>query len=176
MVKSKLDNIIYNISSILVVILILSKQLTRPPDQYKNPQPHVELAKRLQRTLPPTQAPKTGDRIDYIIRPGGEKTCMRAMLPQEVTDGICGIDNKWYLENQQKEPLKRVFDMVINNTQDIFKVDKIRAPNVGTSSIFSSWMGKRSRAEDKTANNIPIKKRKPGENTKKSLKLKDFFK
>lgn len=155
--------------------LVLSKQLTRPPDQYKNPQPHVELAKRLQRTLPPTQAPKTGDRIDYIIRPGREKTCMRAMLPQEVTDGVCGIDNKWYLDNQLKEPLKRVFDMVIDNTQDIFKVDKVRAPNVGSSSMFSSWvLGKRAKTEDKTANNIPIKKRKPGE--KKSVKLKDFFK
>ena len=101
--------------------LVLSKQLTRPPNEYKNPSPHVELAKYLQRTLPPTQAPKTGDRIDYVIKPGREKMFMRSVQPQDVLDGKYSIDTKWYLDNQLKEPLKRVFDMIMDNTNDIFE-------------------------------------------------------
>jgi DNA polymerase elongation subunit (family B) len=154
--------------------LILSKQLTRPPDQYKNPQPHVELAKYLQKILPPTQAPKTGDRIDYIIKPGRGKTCMRAAQPSDVTNGLCSTDNRWYLDNQLKEPLTRVFDMVIDNTSDIFRVDKIQAPTVGTNSMFASWVtSKRERSKDVKAENVAIKRRKVGK--KKSINIKNFF-
>ena len=59
----------------------ISKQLTRKPEESKNPAPHVQLAKHLQATLPAHIAPSTGDRIDYVIRPGHkrEKVCMRAV-------------------------------------------------------------------------------------------------
>ena len=40
--------------------LTMSKQLTRRPQDYKNPAPHTELAKRLQATQPAHIAPKTG--------------------------------------------------------------------------------------------------------------------
>jgi len=141
--------------------LILSKQLTRPPSQYKNPQPHVELAKYLQKTLPATQAPKTGDRIDYIIKPGRGKTFERAALPQDVKDGKCSVDNKWYLDNQLKEPLTRVFEMVINNTSDIFKVNKVIKPSVGSNSMFSKWVSKkREGSKDRKAASVEIKRRK----------------
>ena len=156
--------------------LILSKQLTRPPDQYKNPQPHVELAKYLQKILPPTQAPKTGDRIDYIIKPGRGKTCMRAAQPSDVTNGLCSTDNRWYLDKQLKEPLTRVFDMVIDNTSDIFRVDKIQAPTVGTNSMFSSWVsGKRERPKNVKAENVTIKRRKIGVKKSKTINIKKFF-
>ena len=141
--------------------LILSKQLTRPPSQYKNPQPHVELAKYLQKTLPSTQAPKTGDRINYIIKPGRGKTFERAALPQDVIDGKCSVDNRWYLDNQLKEPLTRVFEMVINNTSDIFKVNKVIKPSVGTNSMFSKWVSKkREGSRDRKAASVEIKRRK----------------
>ncbi len=155
--------------------LILSKQLSKPPEQYKNPQPHVELTKYLRKILPPTQAPKTGDRIDYIIKPGIGKTCTRAAQPSDVTNGICSVDNRWYLNNQLKEPLTRVFDMVIDNAADIFKVDKIQAPPVCSGSMFSSWKGqqtKRTRGASVT-NTVNVKRRKTG--PKKKLDIKNFF-
>lgn len=154
--------------------LILSKQLTRPPDQYKNPQPHVELAKHLQKTLPPTQAPKTGDRIDYIIKPGRGKTFTRAASPDDVREGRCSIDYEWYLANQLKEPLTRVFEMVIDNTPDIFKVDKIRKGKIGTNSMFNSWVSKKREGPIiRQAKTLDLKRRKVG--TKKKKSISDFF-
>jgi len=154
--------------------LILSKQLTRPPDQYKNPQPHVELAKHLQKILPATQAPKTGDRIDYIIKPGRGKTFTRAAIPDDVREGKCSIDYEWYLTNQLKDPLTRVFEMVIDNTSDIFKVDKVRKGKIGTNSLFNSWVSKkRNSVSTRQAKVLDIKRRKVGNKKKKSIS--DFF-
>ena len=140
--------------------LTISKQLTRPPDQYKNPAPHVELAKYLQRILPPTQAPKTGDRIDYLIRPGHGKTFERAVRPEDVKAGKVNVDARWYLNNQLKEPLLRIFDMVMDNALDIFKVNSIKISSIGTNSIFSSWSKKRKPSSTTTTSNIIIKKKK----------------
>ena len=154
--------------------LILSKQLTRPPNEYKNPQPHVELAKYLQRTLPPTQAPKTGDRIDYIIKPGRGKTFERAASPQDVIDGKVSIDYMWYLENQLKEPLTRVFEMIIDNTADIFKITKFQKPKVGSNSMFSSWVSKKNKETNKRkALNIEIQRKKPKK--KRAKPITSFF-
>ena len=155
--------------------LILSKQLTRPPEQYKNPQPHVELAKYLQRTLPPTQAPKTGDRIDYIIKPGRGKTFERAASPQDVRDGKVSIDYMWYLENQLKEPLTRVFEMIIDNTSDIFKINQFKKPKVSSNSMFSSWVSKQNNNHNKRkVANIGIQ-RKNNKKKKVPKTLKDFL-
>ena len=64
------------------------KSTRKPAEEYKNPAPHTELAKRLQATQPAHIAPKTGDHIDFVSRPGskGEKTCisMRAVTPDDI--------------------------------------------------------------------------------------------
>ena len=149
--------------------------MTRPPAEYKNPAPHVELAKYLQRTLPPTQAPKTGDRINYIIKPGREKMFLRSAQPQDVIDGKCSVDAKWYLDNQLRKPIQRVFDMIIDNTNDIFKVNKLQSAKVGTDSIFSSWVAsKRKPVEDRKAKEVDIKRRKIGVK-KNKLDIRSFF-
>ena len=57
------------------------------------------LAKHLQATLPPTQAPKTGDRIDYVIKPGCGKVFQRAVHPDDVRSGKEEPDVQWYLNN-----------------------------------------------------------------------------
>jgi len=104
--------------------LTMSKQLTRRPEEYKNPAPHTELAKKLQATQPAHIAPKTGDRIPYLIRPGykGEKTCMRAVTPEDVAEGREAADTRWYLNHQLQQPLQRIFEMVMENSTEIFEV------------------------------------------------------
>lgn len=47
--------------------LTMSKQLTRKPEDYKNPMPHTVLAKRLQATQPAHIVAKTGYRIPFLI-------------------------------------------------------------------------------------------------------------
>lgn len=110
--------------------LTMSKQLTRNPADYKNPAPHTELAKRLQKEQPAHIAPKTGDRIPYLIRPGfkGEKTYMRAVTPEDVHEGRESADTRWYLSNQLQKPLQRIFEMVMENSSEIFAVSTVRQP------------------------------------------------
>lgn len=122
--------------------LTMSKQLTRKPEDYKNPAPHTELAKRLQREQPAHIAPKTGDRIPYLIRPGykGEKTCMRAVTPEDVREGRESADTRWYLSNQLQQPLQRIFDMVMENASEIFEVNQTRTPQNISSDMMRSFV------------------------------------
>lgn len=102
--------------------LTMSKQLTRPPEEYKSNSIHVELAKRLKRELPETMQPKVGDRIDYVVRSGPEKLYQRGVQPHEVVDGPYSLDVDWYVNNQLREPYMRIFDMVMDNASSIFHI------------------------------------------------------
>ena len=122
--------------------LTMSKQLTRKPEDYKNPAPHTELAKRLQREQPAHIAPKTGDRIDFLIRPGykGEKTCMRAVTPEDVREGREAADIRWYLSNQLQQPLQRIFDMIMDNASEIFQVNQTKTPQTISNDMMRTFV------------------------------------
>ena len=173
--------------------LQLSKQLTRKPEAYKNPASHVKLAMRLIRELPEHLAPKTGDRIDYFIRTGFEKVCDRAVTREDIEKGRAIIDSDWYLDNQLKQPLLRVFQMIMNNPQDIFKRTHIRR-HVRKTSLFQKKTNYTDRVIAKSVKiepykpkitktifdmcQTPRKKRKSVKVSKTvvSKNIKDFFK
>tara|TARA_Y100001954_G_C15780205_1_gene589380 strand:- start:1016 stop:1873 length:858 start_codon:yes stop_codon:yes gene_type:complete len=151
--------------------LTMSKQLTRRPEDYKNPAPHTELAKRLQATQPAHIAPKTGDRIDFLIRPGfkGEKTFMRSVSPEDVREGRALVDTRWYLTNQLQQPLQRIFEMLMDNSEDIFKINMVRKPKNISSSMMRNFVimseitkekHKRTRREEEHIQRRPKKKKK----------------
>ena len=142
--------------------LQLSKQLTRKPEAYKNPASHVKLAIRLIRELPEHLAPKTGDRIDYFIRTGFEKVCDRAVTREDIETGRAVLDSDWYLENQLKQPLFRVFEMIMNNPQDIFKRSHIRR-HVRKTSLFQN---KTNFTDKVVADSITIEPYKPSKTKK----------
>ena len=74
-----------------------------------------------------------------------------------------------------KEPLTRVFEMIIDNTDEIFKVNKLSKPKVGTDSMFSSWVSKKKETSKKrTAATISIQ-RKDNLKKKKLATIKNFF-
>ena len=156
--------------------LTMSKKLTRPPDQYKNPAPHTVLAKRLQATQPAHIAPKTGDRIDFVIRPGfkGEKTCMRAVTPDDVRNGVASADTRWYLSHQLEAPLRRIFEMVMDNSSSIFEVNTVQQANNISHPMMRSFVqrGPMRTTEKRTRDNIQFqKKKKP----RKERSIKSFF-
>ncbi len=126
--------------------LTMSKQLTRKPEDYKNPAPHTELAKRLQATQPAHIAPKTGDRIDFLIRPGykGEKTFSRSVTPEDVQEGRATADTRWYLSNQLQQPLQRIFEMIMENSSDIFKVSEVSQPQVVANDMMRNFVQRSS--------------------------------
>lgn len=141
--------------------LTMSKQLTRKPEDYKNPAPHTELAKRLQREQPAHIAPKTGDRIPYLIRPGykGEKTCMRAVTPEDVREGREAADTRWYLSNQLQQPLQRIFDMIMDNASEIFQVNQTKTPQTISNDMMRTFVQRTqvNRAVKRTAESIQAK-------------------
>ena len=152
--------------------LVLSKQLTQLPDDYKSNAAHVELAKRLIRDLPPTVAPKVGDRIDYIIRTGEEKQYLRAVTPDEIRSGQYTIDTQYYLDKQLRKPLFRVFDMVVANPDDIFKVRALKR-QIPKSSPFAQYVTEREpRKEKRKRANIMTQAPKK----KKTTSIMAFFK
>jgi len=126
--------------------LTMSKQLTRKPSDYKNPAPHTELAKRLQATQPAHIAPKTGDRIPFLIRPGykGEKTCMRAVSPEDVREGRATADTRWYLSNQLQKPLQRIFEMLMENSSQIFEVSEVHQPQIVANDTMRNFIQRSS--------------------------------
>ena len=157
--------------------LTMSKKLTRKPEDYKNPAPHTELAKRLQRTQPAHIAPKTGDRIDFVIRPGfkGEKTYMRAVTPEDVRCGLASPDNRWYLSNQLQKPLQRIFEMVMDNSSDIFEVTTLTQSQVAANSMMGNFVKRSVKVGGKRAGKIkhvPERKRVKKTNY---MDIKSFF-
>ena len=158
--------------------LTMSKQLTRRPEDYKNPAPHTELAKRLQATQPAHIAPKTGDRIDFLIRPGykGEKTFLRSVTPEDVREGRATADTRWYLSNQLQEPLKRIFDMIMDNASDIFEVSEVHQAQVVSNPLMRNFIQREASGKKRTRaiHTIEQKKKRPKQTV--SLDIRSFFK
>ena len=157
--------------------LTMSKQLTRKPEDYKNPAPHTELAKRLQATQPAHIAPKTGDRIDFLIRPAfkGEKTCMRAVSPEDVREGIATADTRWYLSNQLQKPLQRIFEMIMENSSDIFQVSEVHQSQVVANNMMRDFV-KRSSAQKRPKRAATQIERQSKKKKMATMNIAAFFK
>ena len=156
--------------------LVMSKKLTRKPAEYKNPAPHTELAKRLQATQPVHIAPKTGDRIDFVIRPGfkGEKTCMRAVTPDDVRKGEASADTRWYLSHQLEAPLRRIFEMIMENASSIFEVTSVQQSATISNPMMRSFVQRSEGQTHRKREREPItfnKKKK----TKTNRPITSFF-
>mmetsp|Transcript_20940 Transcript_20940/g.67436 ORF Transcript_20940/g.67436 Transcript_20940/m.67436 type:complete len:1107 (+) Transcript_20940:3-3323(+) len=100
--------------------LVISKAFTRSADQYEagNRQAHVVLAERI-RKRDPGLAPKVGDRIPYVMVKGAAKAKAweKAEDPIFVLDNNIPLDTDWYLEHQLSEPIKRLFDPLVDDVK-----------------------------------------------------------
>lgn len=95
----------YNMSD-----LIITKGYTKPEEQYKGKQIHIELAKRMAKRDPGT-APHVGDRIPFVITKRGKG----AKRHEETEDPLYALKNdvpisvEYYIEKQLETPLTRIF-------------------------------------------------------------------
>lgn len=109
--------------------LVISKTLTKTSDQYAagNKQAHVELAARLKKRDPGC-APNVGDRIPYVMVKGavGAKAWEKAEDPVFVLEQSLQLDTEWYLQHQLAEPIKRLFDPIVENTSSLLEGDHTR--------------------------------------------------
>mmetsp|Transcript_129778 Transcript_129778/g.236124 ORF Transcript_129778/g.236124 Transcript_129778/m.236124 type:complete len:1114 (+) Transcript_129778:72-3413(+) len=96
--------------------LVISKSLGK--EEYAAKTPHMELAEKL-RKRDPSNAPRMGDRVSYLVLAGAKN----AKVYEKVEDPLYAlehglpIDADYYLENQLKQPLLRVFEHVCGTVQ-----------------------------------------------------------
>jgi DNA polymerase delta subunit 1 len=97
-------------------LLIISKSLSK--DDYKTQAPHTMLAKKLPER-DQGSAPRVGDRIPYIIVEGNKssKIYERGEDPMFALQNRLQIDSHYYLENQLKKPIMRIFKNIIGEEE-----------------------------------------------------------
>jgi len=102
-------------------LLVISKQLTKNPEDYNAQQPHVELAERM-RKRDPGSAPTIGDRIYYVIVEGakGAKASEKSEDPIYALEHSLSIDTTYYLEQQLTKPLRRIFGPILKDVNTLF--------------------------------------------------------
>ncbi|HLC59169.1 MAG TPA: DNA-directed DNA polymerase [archaeon] len=103
--------------------LVITKGISKRPEEYKGAQPHVELMKKMRKRDIGT-APFVGDRIGFVIVKGLKNISDRAEDLTYVKEHGLKIDSKYYIENQLLPPLERVFEAMGVDKGELFRVGK----------------------------------------------------
>ncbi|XP_033645764.1 DNA polymerase delta catalytic subunit-like [Asterias rubens] len=119
--------------------LVITKELTKTGEEYAGKQAHVELAARM-RKRDPGSAPALGDRVPYVIIAGvkGAAAWEKSEDPIYVLENNIPIDTHYYLDNQLKMPLLRIFEPVVGEhraSNVLFKGEHTLAKTKVTSKI-----------------------------------------
>ena len=120
-------------------LLVISKQLSRT--DYAGKQAHSELAARMQKR-DPGSAPVLGDRVPYVIvNYSSDKNYDKSEDPTFVLENDLTIDTNYYLENQLKNPLQRIFEPILGaaKTNSLLSTAQIRTRTVTTGDKFSKF-------------------------------------
>lgn len=152
-------------------MLIMSKKLSRPVEDYKAKAPHVELTKRLMKEKP-EKAPVSGDRVPFVIHTGVGGSSDRACTPEEIQNGAYTVDLDYYLEKQLLKPLMRIMERVIKDPQQLFVCRSVFVQGPPKNSMFASWVQSGSKKRERVQTNSPTVNKKKT----KTLSIKSFFK
>lgn len=116
-----------------ISLLVISKSLGKL--EYAAKQAHVELALKMRKRDPST-APVVGDRVAYVITKAakGAKAYEKAEDPLYVLEHNIAIDPTYYLENQLRKPLERIFEPILQNLDGLFEGEHTRTVKVSTAS------------------------------------------
>jgi DNA polymerase delta subunit 1 len=112
-----------------ISFLIISKSLSKKAaiddgtknnkkNTYVGKQAHVELAEKMRKRDEGT-APNVGDRVAYVMVKGtkGSKNYDNAEDPKYVLEHDLPIDTHYYIENQLKKPLLRIFKPILREPE-----------------------------------------------------------
>ena len=108
---------------------------------YQAKQAHVELAEKMRKRDPGT-APNIGDRIQYVIIKGekGSKNYENSEDPIYVLEHDLPIDIDYYLENQLKKPLLRIFEYILKDpNMELFSGEHTRIKKSGVSAKSNAF-------------------------------------
>lgn len=131
--------------------LVISKALSKGnrASDYATKAVHVELAERL-RKRNPANAPKSGDRVPYVMIRGTKKSKKyeNGEDPLFVMENNLLVDTQFYLEKALQQPLSRILEHVLSTTRfhQLFHGDHTNSIKVAssTSGALSTFVIKRS--------------------------------
>eukprot|EP01116_Phalansterium_solitarium_P016227 TRINITY_DN3727_c0_g1_i5.p1 TRINITY_DN3727_c0_g1~~TRINITY_DN3727_c0_g1_i5.p1 ORF type:complete len:1091 (+),score=398.67 TRINITY_DN3727_c0_g1_i5:80-3274(+) len=114
-------------------LLVISKALSKEGKDYAAKQAHVELAERMRKRDPHT-APAIGDRVPYVIIKAakGAKAYEKAEDPLYVLENNIPLDYQYYLEQQLKNPLSRLFEPIMDNPGTLLAGEHTRSISMPT--------------------------------------------
>jgi DNA polymerase delta subunit 1 len=100
--------------------LVISKSYSKDAKEYKSTQPHIELAKKMA-IRDPGSAPGKGSRVPYIKIAAGKnaKSHEKYEDPLYVIRNDVPIDDHYYLHNQLKKPIMRVFKAIMEDPESL---------------------------------------------------------
>lgn len=115
-VKSTISDLLKN--RLDLSLLVITKGLTKTGDNYEVKAAHVELAERM-RKRDSGSAPGVGDRVPYVIIKAakGSKAYEKSEDPIYVLDNNLPIDPDYYLHNQIKKPILRIFEPILKDAE-----------------------------------------------------------
>jgi len=91
--------------------LMITKGISKRPEQYKGIQPHIQLVKKMKKRGE-ARVPTIGDRVNFVIVKGLQMISDRAEDPEYVKKHKLKIDSRYYIESQLLPPLERVFEAI----------------------------------------------------------------
>jgi len=109
-------------------LLVISKALSKDGKEYANKQAHVELAERMRKRNAAT-APAIGDRVPYVIVQStkGARAYEKAEDPLWVLENNIPLDYQYYLDQQLRKPLERLFEPLMGNPNELLSGDHTRS-------------------------------------------------
>jgi len=118
-------------------LLVISKALSKEGKNYVNKQAHVELAEKMKKR-DQGSAPGIGDRIPYVIVAGAKdaRTYQKSEDPIYVLENSIPLDYQYYVDNQLRKPLMRIFEAIMDKPETLLHGDHTRSiakttPKVG---------------------------------------------
>jgi DNA polymerase I len=103
--------------------LTIIKGITKSIDNYEGMQPHIELARKMAERNP-SEKPKVGDRLGFVITKGRDLLSKRAEDPEFIRKNNIAIDADYYIHSQLFPPIERIFDSLGITKSDIFDVGR----------------------------------------------------
>lgn len=121
-------------------LLVISKGMTKAEDRYDVKTAHIEVSERMCKRDAAT-APNVRDRVPYVITKAakGAKVHERADDLIYVLENNIPINAQYYLENQIRDPLLRIFEPILKKAREVLlqgnhTISKTISPpsNIGT--------------------------------------------
>ena len=98
---------------------------------------------------------------------------MRAVTPEDVHEGRESADTRWYLSNQLQKPLQRIFEMVMDNSDDIFQVSTVQQTQTAANPMMNAFVQRTARTTHKRNRETTITQQKNKQ--QKNMDIKSFF-